>query len=287
MVFRILAVCLVCAASFIAGGTLSGLNRIAQQVPQAAQTPESVLPAFLTLSVSVGIAVSYLILRSTWRGWLLAAAMGASMYGISTVATQIESVWFLSNAWPRGMIQALFLQGAIATALSAPLSVLLLGRWRTPPQRSDPYAVARIRGLPDAWRVALLVVAFVFLYMFFGYYVAWQSPAVRQFYGGPEYPGFFASLKANWMDHPWIYALQVIRALLYVACLYPLVRMLPVARWESALAMAFFLSVWSTALLLPNPLMPPDVAHAHLRETLGFSLVFGAFAGWLLGSPHR
>jgi hypothetical protein len=133
----------------------------------------------------------------------------------------------------------------------------------------------------------VLVVAFVFLYMFFGYYIAWQSPALRQFYGGSETPSFVASLRANWTEHPGIFALQVFRALLYVACLYPLVRMLPVARWESALAMALFLSVWTTELLLPNPLMPSAVAHAHLVETLSFSIVFGALAGWLLSASPR
>jgi len=286
MAFRILGVSLVFAASFIAGGILSGLNRIAQEIPQAAQAPESFLPAFAAMSLFVGVAVSYLILRSRWYGWRLAGAVGASMYGISTVVTQIESAWFLSNAWPRGVIQALFLQGAITAAISAPLSVRLLRKWRSPSQTAAPPSEsARNRALPGPWTVAFLVVAFVFLYMFFGYYVAWQSPAVRQFYGGQEYPGFYASLKANWMDRPWIYPLQVFRALLYVACLYLLVRMLHVARWESALAMALFLSVWTTALLLPNPLMPSAVAHAHLLETLSFSIVFGALAGWLLSAP--
>jgi hypothetical protein len=137
-----------------------------------------------------------------------------------------------------------------------------------------------MRAPSAAWRLALIVVAFVFLYMFFGYYVAWQSPAVRQYYGGPEQSSFYAALKANWMYHPWIYPLQVFRALLYVACLYPLIRMLRAARWETSLAMAFFLSSWTTALLLPN------LAHAHFWETLGFSLVFGALAGWLLSTPR-
>ncbi len=132
----------------------------------------------------------------------------------------------------------------------------------------------------------LIVVAFVFLYMFFGYYVAWQSSAVRQYYGGPEYSSFYASLKANWMYNGWIYPLQVLRALLYAAGMYPLIRMLRAARGETALAMALFLSVWTTALLLPNPMMPSSVAHAHFRETLGFNLVFGALAGWLLSSPR-
>jgi len=177
------------------------------------------------------------------------------------------------------MIRAIFLQGAIATGLFAPLAVLFLGKWRAVSGAPAFPAFPRMSVASAAWRLVLIVAGFVFLYMFFGYYVAWQSPAVRQYYGGTAYPGFYASLEANWTYHRWLYPLQVFRAVLYAACLYPLVSMLRVARWERALAMALFLSVWTTALLLPNPLMPPGVAHIHLQETLGSSLVFGAPAG--------
>jgi hypothetical protein len=249
--------------------------------------PENFLSAFLTFSLCVGTVLSYLILRSSWHGWALVGVIWVGMYGISTVATQIESIFFLSNKLPRGMIRAIFLQGAIATALFAPLAVLLLGKWRTALQAPASPTPARMHASSAAWRLALLVVAFVFLYMFFGYYVAWQSPAVRQYYGGPEYSSFYAVLKANWMYHPKIYLLQVFRALLYVSCLYPLIRMLRAARWETALAMAIFLSAWTTVLLLPNPMMPSSVAHAHFWETLAFGLVFGALAGWLLSIPRK
>jgi hypothetical protein len=308
---KILAVCLLFAVCFVVGATLSGLTEIGQQprpsktVPQAPpaeqaasslpeappqqqppQLPENFLPTFLTFSVCVGVVLSYLILRSSWHGWPLVGVICVGMYGVSTVASQIESVVYLSNKVPRGMIRAIFLQGAIATVLFAPLAVLLLGKWRSASQVPPSSAPAPMRAPSVVWRLALIVVAFVFFYMFFGYYVAWQSPAVRQYYGGPEYSSFYAVLKANWAYHPWIYPLQVFRALLYTACLYPLIRMLRAARWETALAMALFLSAWTTALLLPNPMMPSSVAHAHFWETLGFSLVFGALAGWLLSTPR-
>jgi hypothetical protein len=307
---KIFAVCLVFAVCFVVGGVLSGLSNASQQTtpstptlqapsqqqatsspPEApanqtpSQHPDALLYSFLIFSVSAGVVLAYLILRSSWHGWPLVGAIFVGMYGISTVATQVETLFFLSNKLPHGMIRAIFLQGAITAALFAPLAVLLLGKWRTS-------SAARAASPPGRWhassvvtRLAVIVVAFVFLYMFFGYYVAWQSPAVRQYYGGPEQPNFLAALKVNWMHNPWIYALQVFRALLYAACMYPLIRMLRVARWETALAMALFLSAWTTILLLPNPLMPPDVAYAHFRETLGFSIVFGGIAGWLLSKP--
>ena len=295
---KILAVCLVFASCFAAAGTLSGLTKIAQQAPPAEQAtsplpeasaktqPENLLGAFLIFSVSAGFVLSYLILRSSWHGWPLVGAIGVGIYGVSTVATQVESLFFLSNKLPRGMIRAIFLQGAIATAVFAPLAVLLLGKWRAVSAAPAFPAFPRMSAASAAWRLVLIVAAFVFLYMFFGYFIAWQSPALRHYYGGTAYPGFYASLKANWTFHRWLYPLQAFRALLYAACLYPLICMLRVARWERALAMAFFLAVWTTALLLPNPMMPPSVAHVHFRETLGSSLVFGALAGWLL-SPRQ
>jgi hypothetical protein len=237
--------------------------------------------AFLTFSLSAGIVVSYMILRSGWRGWPLVGALFVGVYGIGTVATQIDSVFFLSDKLPRGLIRALFWQGAITAALFAPLAVVLLGRWRTAGPLSEAPRAAKI-GTSAVWRLALIVVAFVFLYMFFGYYVAWQSPALRQYYGGHEYANFFVALKANWTSQPSLYVLQVFRAMLYAACLFPLTRMLRASQWETALAVALFLSVWTTPLLLPNLTMPPSVALAHFRETLGFSLVFGALVGWLL-----
>lgn len=301
---RILVVCLVFAGCFLLGAALSGLDRIGQQVasaqavqqvslsvasarPQLPPMPANFLPSLLLFCFCAGIVLSYLILRSRWHGWTLTAAVALAIYGISTLAAQIESAAFLTRKLPHGMLPALFLQGAIMTALFAPLAVLVLGRWRATSAVPDSAPPLPRRASSALWRLATLVVAFVFLYMFFGYYIAWQNPALRQFYGGPQYPSFYAALKANWMNHSWIYPLQVFRALLFAACMYPLIRMLRASRGEKALAMALFLSVWTVALLLPNPLMPPAVAHSHFYETLGFSLIFGALAGWLLSSPAQ
>ena len=287
---RILAVCLLLAVCFTVGGVLSGIDKVAQQSiasqsdplanQQAPQMPENFLGGFLVFTLSAGGTVSYLILRSRWHGWTLVGAIFVSMYGISTVASQVETVAFLSDKLPQGMIRAIFVQGAIAAALFAPLAVLALGKW---PSLRAPMSPAAPRKLASILlRVAILVVAFVFLYMFFGYYVAWRNPELRRFYGGPELATLWAAWRHNWISSRWIYALAAFRALLYIACLYPLVRMLHTSRRESALAAALFSACWTTVLLLPNPLMPASVARSHFWETVGFSLVFGALAGWLL-----
>jgi len=289
---RILGVCLLFAVCFAVGGALSGLNKIApktvaSQPPSPAnqhvpQMPKDFLRSLLIFTLCAGGTLSYLILRSRWNGWMIASAVFVSMYGISTVASQLDSVALLSNKLPQGMIRAIFVQGAIAAALFAPLAVLALGKWRAPSDRAPRSPAAPREMASILLRVAILVAAFVFLYLFFGYYVAWQNPELRRFYGGPELATFWASLGHNWTSSRWIYGLAALRALLYIACLYPLVRMLQTSRWESALAAALFSACWTTLLLLPNPLMPASVARSHFWETLSFNLVFGALAGRLL-----
>jgi len=283
---RILAVCLLFAVCMGVGTALSGLDRVAQQgQPARQQAPSELLVPLLILSLSVGVVVSYLILRSSWHGWTLAGAMFLGMYGISTVVSQLESIFLLSGKFPHGMITALFVQGAIGTALFAPLAVLVLGKWRGPMPGVASPAPAGMRAASVAWRLVVLIIAFVFLYLFFGYYVAWQNPELRRYYGGPDWPNFIASLRGNWQNSPWIFLLASFRALLHVAFVYSLVRMLRAGRWESALAAALFLACWTTVLLLPNPLMPASVARSHFWETLGFNLVFGSLLGWLLSTP--
>jgi len=228
------------------------------------------------------MVVSYLILRSSWHGFSLVMAVFFAMYGISTVAAQADSIFFLSARLPHGMLRALFFQGLIADALFAPLAVLILGEWRAASSAIASPAPARLAASSLAWRIALLVVAFVFLYAFFGYYIAWQNPDLRQYYGGTNFPSFYDSLKGNWVQRRFLYLLQVFRALLFVACVFPLIRMLRVSRWERAAAVALFLSAWTTILLFPNPLMPMSVARSHFWETLAFSLTFGTLLGWLL-----
>ena len=289
---RILAVCLLFAVCFAVGGVLSGLDKIAQQSvashpappanQQVPQMPENLLRSFLIFTLCVGGTLSYLIRRSRWHGWVLVGAVFVSMYGISTVASQLDSVAFLSDKLPQGMIRAIFAQGAIAAALFAPLAVLALGKWRAASIRAPMPTAVPLKLASILVRLTILVAAFVFLYMFFGYYVAWRNPDLQRYYGGPELASFWAAWRHNWTSSRWIYALAPFRALLHIACLYPLVRMLHTSRRESALAAALFLACWTTVLLLPNPLMPASVARSHFWETLGFNLVFGALAGWLL-----
>src|SRR5271170_2030096 len=115
---RILATCLLFAVCFAVGGALAGINKIAQRTAafqpaapanqQAPQMPENFLGSFLVFALCAGGTLSYLILRSRWHGWLLSGAIFVSVYGVATVGSQVETVAFLSNKLPAGMIRAIF-----------------------------------------------------------------------------------------------------------------------------------------------------------------------------------
>src|SRR5260370_29652984 len=107
---RILGVCLLFAVSFAVGGLLSGLDKIAPQAvasqpappanQQVPQMPETFLRSFLIFTLCVGGTLSYVILRARWHGWMLVGAIFVSMYGISTAASQPDSVAFSASQLP-------------------------------------------------------------------------------------------------------------------------------------------------------------------------------------------
>src|SRR5580704_14536588 len=102
---KILAVSILFAVCVIVGGALSGIDKIAQQsiasqsnppfTQQVPPAPGDFLRTFLIFTFCVGGVTSYLILRARWHGWKLVAVILVSMYGISTVANQLDSIAFL------------------------------------------------------------------------------------------------------------------------------------------------------------------------------------------------
>lgn len=127
-------------------------------------------------------------------------------------------------------------------------------------------------------RLSLIVVIYLVIYFTFGYFIAWQSAAVRAYYGGHDPGSFFAQIASVLRDQPSLVLLQVGRALLWTAIAAPIIRMMKGKWWEAPLAVALLFAVTNSQLLLPNPLMPYDVRMAHLLETTTSNFLFG----WLV-----
>jgi len=250
----------------------------AEQSPPAAANPALALIVVSCLNTAI---LSYVIIRSRWAGWKLIGAIFLMFFGISTFMSQIETAYFVTRL-PPGMLPRLFLAGGITAALFSPLAVLVLGK-RKHDQPDKESGVRLNMPLGEwAWKQSLIVVAYLIIYFTFGYFIAWKSPAVRDYYGGSDPGSFLAQMSSVLRDTPWLVPLQVVRAMLWTALAVLVIRMMKGRWWEIGLVVGLLFAIPSAQLLIPNPLMPAEVRMAHLLETATSNFLFGWLVVWVL-----
>ncbi len=269
------------AVSSLAGGG-SGASDPAARA-DSAKVAASMLSALLLTCGFVSLVVSIIVLRAHTSGWQLAAALSLATFGLMTFLYYIEAQVFLRTKMSPENMNGMLVMGVVFSILLGPLAVWILGRWGRPSAAvSPPVAIPAGSWM---WKLAAIGVCYVALYMTFGYFVAWQNPALRDYYGGTDPGSFVAGMRQNWVKTPWIFPLQFGRGILWALFLVPLIRRFRRSPVETGFAMALFSAVWCLELLFPNPYMPADIRRSHLVETLGSNLIFGFGVGWLLSHP--
>ena len=268
------------AVSSLAGG--SGASDLAARA-DSASVAASTLNALLLMCGFVTLVVSSIVLRARAFGWQLAGALSLATFGVMTFLYYIEAQVFLRTRMSPESMKGMLVMGGVFAVLLGPLAVWILGRWGRPSAAvSQPVAIPAGAWM---WMLTAIGVCYVALYMTFGYFVAWQNPALRDYYGGTDPGSFVASIRQNWVMTPWIFPLQFGRGILWALFLVPLIRGFRRSPAETGFAMALFSAVWCLQLLFPNPYMPAEVRWSHLVETLGSNLIFGFGVGWLLSHP--
>jgi hypothetical protein len=182
----------------------------------AAAVPDA---SFMTLVFSImllqTIALSYPVLRSKWHGWKLAVALFVLYFGSTTFISQLESLVYLGGKMPDGMVVGLMLMGLFAAGLFAPIAVLVLGKWKKPVPDPEPSRRHEPTSATEwVWKIALGGLIFLSLYYLFGYFVAWQIPALRDYYGGTDPGSFFAQMQNVAQGTPWMIPYQYVRSLI-------------------------------------------------------------------------
>lgn len=231
-------------------------------------------------SVLTALSLWYPIRRARAGGLKLAGGLLFSFYGLETFMGQIETAYF-QYAFPlidRAELVRLFLRGAIAAVLFVPFAVWLLRR------EDEPVAALRadIPWRAWAWRVPLLALAYVALYLLFGHFVAWQFADVRQFYtGSTQLNGFLPQMARLIRDEPGFIPFQYLRGLLWVLFSVPVVLLMRERR-AAMTSLAMLLGLFGAQILLPSAFFPPTVRLAHFIETASSTALFGALVGWAL-----
>jgi hypothetical protein len=239
------------------------------------------LPVLLAIFFCQVVALSVPILRSRWRGWLLAATIFTVYFGTVSFMSLIEAAVYLDNKMPQGMVQGLFLMGLVTAAVFSPIAVWILGKWKAAPGSGDATG-ARLDLGPWAWKVLFAGLLFLVLYYVFGYYIAWQDPDLRAYYGGTDPGSFVAQMVSVMQATPWMVPLQFLRGLLWVGFGLLIIQSMRGSWWEAGLATSLLFAVPALYLLFPNPVMPDFPRMTHLVETLPYQFLFGWFLAWFV-----
>ncbi len=292
---RILVLSVIYLLLFMVTSNIGVPEEVSNQLTaEQAQAAMMAMPLVAILNTTV---VAYLVLRSRWYGWRLTLVLAFVFFGVYSLLQQIETSVFpaVADRMPPGMLFTLLWTGALFAVVFAPLAVLVMGKWKPGAETARPKGLSTSnlrRDIPlSEWlrKLAVIVVLYEVIYFFFGYYVAWRTPGLPEFYGGSDPGTFFGQLGNVMRDTPWLPLLQVGRALLWTLFALPIVRMLKGPAWETSLALGLFFSVTvASTLFIPNPYMPDYIARGHQIELALSNFVFGALlAGVLLWQPRR
>jgi len=270
---RAVGLCFACCAWGVRHGS-SGLDRVlaTRRTPARQPAPSGTLCFPPNPSLTCEWVVSYLrILRSSWTVGRWLVPMFLSMYGISTVMSQLESIFLLSSITCPWEITALFVQGVDCTTMrcSRLWRSWCRGKWRG--SRNNATAKEKkikksarlpapglgsslLHALPllSAWRLVLLITLCVPLICFFGYYLVAlaRTPNCSGTMAVPIGPTSFASLRGNCKTPLGSSARIVSSCANSTFCVvYSPVRMLRAGRWDSPWApLRYFLACWTTVL---------------------------------------
>jgi len=259
----------------VAGSLTTSPELTARFTPEQQAQSVTVLPL---VGLIMSSCLGYLAFRSRWHSWRLASALFIVLYGIYTFLSQIETAVFpaVADQLPEGILRGFFVSGLILAAPFSLLAVWILGKTRK--DSSIPEVGDRLQ-MPLAewlWKLAAAAVLYVIVYFIFGYYVAWRTPNLPEFYGGSDPGSFIGQLGSVVRDTAWLPFFQIFRGFIWAAIGCLIIRMHAGKAWEIALAVGItFAALISVGLLFPNPFMPPEIARGHALELSSSMLVYG------------
>ncbi len=221
------------------------------------------------------ILLTWFIVRSRITGLRLMVITTILFYGIKTFLSIIEYWFFIESDVT---ISNLFLSTVPMAVIFPIIAVPLLGKLK---QGEGVESVSLILFDKDRkdwiWKILLLIViVYPLIYFIFGYYVAWQNEAVRTYYNGVDYGGFFTHFSHTLKENPWLYFFQVGRGLIWVLLAILVIRSMKGGIWEVGLFTGLlFALIMNDSHLIPNPLMPPAVQKIHFIETASSNFIWG------------
>lgn len=267
-----------------------GSMAVSGHIPEALGDPGLVneIAGMFILSFINTILIIGLIVSSRWHGWRLTLLLGLAFYGSFTFITQVETWYFLADLTvPPELLPRLFIMGLPTPFLFIPIAITICGRWKKKETSvNHPYMVMPTKQL--FLKLGIISVLYVIIYWLAGYFIAWQNPELRAFYGseGAIAP-FGQHTLTTFSQDPGLIFLQLIRGLLFALIAAPVISGSMVSPRITALLVACLLAFPHLGHILSNPLIPEaSVRMSHMIETTTSTFVFGLIIVWLLHRKH-
>ena len=243
---------------------------------------------FLIFGILNTLLIIAVILSSRWYGWKLALTLAFAYYGAVTFLPQIESWYFLSEVTVTAeILQGLFIMGLPIAFIYIPLAVLILGKRKA--KETDAIAVkVPIPKKQLLLKVIAIALIYIVLYWGAGYFIAWQNPDLRAFYGSPGAITPFWEQTTNTFSDGGLFPFQFLRGLLWTLCAIPIVYGSKLSIWCTAVLLGLFFTIPQVlGLILENPLMPSaSIRLSHMIEGIASNFTFGLIIVWLLHREH-
>ncbi len=270
---------------------ISGTLALSGQLPDIPSEPGllSNNTGLLTIALANTLLIVALIRFSRWQGWRLALTISMAYYGAVTFMTQIETWYFLSAITiDEKILLRLFIMGLPVAFIYIPLAVWIMGQGRS--NATQPANTAIVMSFKQ-WigKLGTIALCYLLLYWCAGYFIAWQNPALRAFYGSPgAIVPFWEHTRNTLLTNPDLFSFQILRALLWILCTLPIIRGSKLSIGRTTILLGLFLTVpQCLGLLLENPLMPiASVRLSHLMEGLTSNFLFAVIIVWLLHREH-
>jgi hypothetical protein len=236
--------------------------------------------------------IIYLLLRSRWHGIKLIVFVALVHYVVQFFMGGVEAILFQANLKiPIRLVYAQLVSGVISAFLFALISVLILGRMKPPKETPEAPNIRLImpKGEFMLKFLVLSLIVYPLLYFLFGYFVAWQFPAVREFYSGSTIlPPFFQFIQDLFSTNSALVFWQMARGAVWVLVALPVIRMMKGSAQETAVTLGLiFALVMNSQHIPPNPYMPGMVRLVHFIETASSNFLWGMLIVWLLHRSHK
>jgi len=239
------------------GTVLAGMLVPVDLPPPRADGPLTSGQALLVVDGLMAVALALVAGQARVRGVRLGVLLFAAAFAIGTIMLQLETLWFNDSLkLPLIVIGELSAVNAIQMALAAVAAALL---FRPKAAEASPVPAKLLR------RVVIMALLYVVLYYTAGFFIAWQSEAVRNYYQNGAHIPFLPTV-----------AFQIFRGTLWALIALYIVSRLQGSLLSRALIMGVLFSVLTAAqLLFPTSFFPWAVRSAHLMEVGLSEFVYG------------